>query len=61
MTTASGDVPAIERLLALVGVVNSDLDLASVLRRISEAGRDLLDGDSAACSSTPATGCGSWR
>ncbi|MDX6200864.1 MAG: two-component system, OmpR family, phosphate regulon sensor histidine kinase PhoR [Frankiales bacterium] len=47
MTTASGDVPAIERLLALVGVVNSDLDLASVLRRISEAGRDLLDGDSA--------------
>jgi GAF domain-containing protein len=47
MTTASSDVRAIERLLALVGVVNSDLDLASVLRRISEAGRDLLDGDSA--------------
>ncbi|MDX6229938.1 MAG: two-component system, OmpR family, phosphate regulon sensor histidine kinase PhoR [Frankiales bacterium] len=47
MTTAASDVGAIERLLALVAVVNSDLDLASVLRRISEAGNDLLDGDCA--------------
>jgi signal transduction histidine kinase len=34
---------AIERLLAVVGMLNSDLDHAAVLRRIAEAGRELLD------------------
>ena len=41
------DAGAIERLLAVVGLLNSDLDLPSVLRRIADAGRDLLDGDAA--------------
>ena len=38
---------AVERLLGLVGLLHSDLDLPSVLRRISEVGRDLLDAQSA--------------
>jgi signal transduction histidine kinase len=44
MTTAPSDAGAIERLLALVGLLNSDLDLSSMMRRICEAGKDLLDG-----------------
>ncbi len=45
MTMSASDAGTIEKLLALVGLVNSDLDLPSVLRRIAESGRDLLDGD----------------
>jgi signal transduction histidine kinase len=43
MTASPSEAGAIERLLALVGLLNSDLDLPSVMRRICEAGRDLLD------------------
>jgi signal transduction histidine kinase len=41
------DVGAIGRLLAVVGLLNSDLDLPLVLRRIADAGRDLLNADAA--------------
>ena len=36
-----------ERLLGLVGLLHSDLDLPAMLRRISEVARDLLRGESA--------------
>ena len=47
MTIPAGDAGAIERLLAVVGLLNRDLDLDVVLRRIADAGSDLLNGDAA--------------
>ena len=38
---------AVGRLLSVVGLLNSDLDLPSVLRWISDAARGLVDGDGA--------------
>jgi PAS domain S-box-containing protein len=41
-------VELVSRLASVVASVNSDLDLATVLRRISESGRELLAADGAA-------------
>jgi len=41
-------VELVSRLASVVAGINSDLDLATVLRRISESGRELLSADGAA-------------
>lgn len=43
----SGRVELVGRLASVVAGVNSDLELATVLRRISESGRELLSADGA--------------